>query len=52
MNKFHGPNDLGYTAVARKVKVILHEIHKNQPIDRANTWIRNEYYTADRLNII
>ncbi|KAI0384294.1 ARM repeat-containing protein [Hypomontagnella monticulosa] len=54
MNKFKGPDkesDLEYKVVAEKVEDILENIRKGAPFGRECNWIRNEYYTEDKLNI-
>ncbi|OGE47082.1 hypothetical protein PENARI_c067G09074 [Penicillium arizonense] len=50
MNKFYGPDDPGYVAVAGKIQLLIDEICEASPLKRADNWIRDEY-TADRLEI-
>ncbi|GKZ26826.1 hypothetical protein AbraIFM66951_005023 [Aspergillus brasiliensis] len=51
MNKFDGPGDPGYAAVAGKIQKILDEICEASPLKRADDWIRCNHYTPDRLEI-
>ncbi|KAF7549666.1 hypothetical protein G7Z17_g6223 [Cylindrodendrum hubeiense] len=51
MNKFFGPEDSDYTAVAGKIQGIVWKIREGRPLEKADAWIRKECYTADRLKI-
>ncbi|KAI3316942.1 hypothetical protein HD806DRAFT_400081 [Xylariaceae sp. AK1471] len=51
MNKFDGPEDLGYDAVAGRIEIMLCEIRKLHPIEKANAWIHNEHYCLEKLGI-
>jgi hypothetical protein len=51
MNKFQGPGDPGFNAVAGQIEITLFEIRKGRPIDKADVWVRNKCYTADKLKI-
>ncbi|KAI0547813.1 armadillo-type protein [Xylaria curta] len=51
MNKFYGPRDPGYDAVAGRIEIILCEIREARPIEKANIWIRNEHYCLRNLGI-
>ena len=51
MNKFRGPDDPGFNAVAGQIEIILCDIRKGRPIDRADVWIRNKRYAMKDLGI-
>jgi hypothetical protein len=51
MNKFNGPDDPGYVAVAAKIQILIDKIREGSPLKRADDWIRDNHYTADRLKI-
>ncbi|GKZ98543.1 hypothetical protein AnigIFM59636_003533 [Aspergillus niger] len=51
MNKFDGPGDPGYIAVAGKIQILINEICEASPLKKADDWIRYNHYTADRLEI-
>lgn len=50
MNKFSGPDDLGYHAVAGKIAIILHSIRTNSVLEYTDARIR-EHYTGEMLKI-
>ncbi|KAH0600433.1 hypothetical protein MHUMG1_01429 [Metarhizium humberi] len=51
MNKFHGKDDPEYQKVAGKLEEFLHGIREGTVLSRADAWIRNQCYAADRLQI-
>lgn len=51
MNKFSGPDDPGYRAVAGKIAIILHSIRTNSVLEDADAWIRINHYTDEMLKI-
>ena len=51
MNKFSGPDDQDYCAVAGKIKMILRKIRTNSLLEEADAWICNRQYTTERLKI-
>ncbi|KAJ8110970.1 hypothetical protein ONZ43_g5735 [Nemania bipapillata] len=51
MNKFYGPEDLGYHAVAGKIEIMVGDMRQARPIDQANAWIRNKQYSLENLRI-
>ncbi|OQE13653.1 hypothetical protein PENFLA_c045G03245 [Penicillium flavigenum] len=51
MNKFSGPDDPAYIAVAGKIQILMNEICEAPPLKKADNWIRYNHYTADRLEI-
>ena len=51
MNKFQSPDDPGFNAVAGQIEIILCDIRKGRPIDRADVWIRNKRYAMKDLEI-
>ncbi|KID85464.1 nacht nucleoside triphosphatase [Metarhizium guizhouense ARSEF 977] len=51
MNKFHGKDDPEYQKVAGKLEEFLHGIREGTVLNRADAWIRNQCYAADRLQI-
>ncbi|GAP83545.2 putative peptidase C14 [Rosellinia necatrix] len=51
MNKFDGPDDLGYNAVSGQIQIMTYKILKARPVDQADVWIRNKYYSLKRLRI-
>ncbi|KAL6231121.1 hypothetical protein BDW75DRAFT_233868 [Aspergillus navahoensis] len=51
MNKFYGPDDAGYIAVAGVIECILCEVRQGRPIEKADLWIRNKRYSLRELKI-
>jgi NACHT/LRR/PYD domain-containing protein 3 len=53
MNKLQGPreSDHDYELVVLKIQEFLVDIRKGTPLERADSWIRKEYYTEERTNI-
>ncbi|KAI0881995.1 uncharacterized protein GGS22DRAFT_181385 [Annulohypoxylon maeteangense] len=51
MNKFQGPLDADYKAVSREVKRLLAKVRAGTPLEKADTWIHNNYYTKETLKI-
>ncbi|OQD68814.1 hypothetical protein PENDEC_c030G02246 [Penicillium decumbens] len=51
MNKFYGPEDADYMVVAEKIEHFLQGTRKGTTLERADAWIRETHYTADRLKI-
>lgn len=51
MNKFFGPDDQGYEAVAQKLGILLHEIREKRPINVADAEIRETRYAVKELMI-
>ncbi|GIC94571.1 uncharacterized protein Aud_001900 [Aspergillus udagawae] len=51
MNKFPGPNDPDYVAVAGKIRILIDDICEASSLKKADDWIRYNHYTPDRLEI-
>ncbi|KAL7933708.1 hypothetical protein V8C35DRAFT_322296 [Trichoderma chlorosporum] len=51
MNKFESPQDADYQCVSGKIRELLEEIRESSPLDKADAWIQNKHYTANRLKI-
>ncbi|KAI0413532.1 ARM repeat-containing protein [Xylaria grammica] len=51
MNKFKGPEDIGYKAVAPVIKDLVDRVRKEQLVEKAKAEIRNTYCSGKGLKI-
>lgn len=51
MNKFRGPECDDYKKVAKKIREIVRKIGEGTLLQKADGWIRDNYYADGRLNI-
>ncbi|KAI5923916.1 nacht nucleoside triphosphatase [Camillea tinctor] len=51
MNKFGRPEDPDYQSVSNKIQEFLENILRETPLQIADAYIRNKYYTTEKLNI-
>ncbi|KAJ8123683.1 hypothetical protein O1611_g9537 [Lasiodiplodia mahajangana] len=51
MNKFSGPDDLGYKAVSGQIDSIIRDSREARLIDKARVWMRDRHYSEENLKI-
>ena len=51
MNKFRGPECDDYKKVAEKIREIVRKIGEGTLLEKAEEWIRDNYYADGRLRI-
>ncbi|EPE07012.1 peptidase c14 [Ophiostoma piceae UAMH 11346] len=51
MNKFYGSNDPGYVSVSGVIDILLCEIRRGRPLEKADLRIRNTRYSPKMLQI-